>query len=297
MNLSRSMELCAEPVLQASAELGEGAIWDFDESVLHWVDIDKFLLHRFDPSNGKDSHISVGTYIGTVVKCRKENGGGFVVGLPEKIAHVSADGNVNVICELEAGLGNRLNDGKCDPAGRFWCGSMNFEFKPKAGNLWMLDNQRKLHHKLADVTCSNGLVWTRDAKLMYYIDTMTGHLDCFDYDIETGEIRNRRIAVKNQWPGHFDGMTIDAEDNVYIAIWEGSAVRKINPKTGALLATIKVPGVKNVTSCAFGGPTLSDLYITSSAKGSDPKNEPNAGALFKITLPNTQGLPAFEYRG
>lgn len=132
---------------------------------------------------------------------------------------------------------------------------------------------------------------------MYYIDTATGHLEAFDYDLDTGAIGNRRVAINNTWDGYFDGMTIDAEDNVYIAVWEGGAIYKIDPKKGILLATIKVPGVKNVTSCAFGGPNLSDLYITSATKGSDPKHEPNAGALFKISLTDVQGVPAFEFQG
>jgi sugar lactone lactonase YvrE len=291
------MQLVAEPVLQARAVLGEGSIWDPALQVLYWVDIDKFLLHTFDPSTGQDKFVDLGTHVGTVVKRSASKGGGFIVALPDQFAQVDDDGKITPIADVEKGLGNRMNDGKCDPAGRFWCGSMNFNFVPGAGNLWMLDTDRKIHHKLGNVTCSNGLVWTRDAKLMYYIDTFTRHLDVFDYDITTGAIENRRIAVDNSWDGHFDGMTIDADDNVYIATLAGGAVLKIDPRTGELLAKIEVPGVKNVTSCAFGGAKLNDLYITSSANGADLKDEPNAGALFKISLPDVVGLPAFEFQG
>ena len=291
------MQFVAEPVLQARAVLGEGAIWDSERQVLYWVDIDKFLVHTFDPASKEDSFIALDTHVGTVVKRSSKKGGGFVVGLGNQFAQVDDKGNAIALAEVEKGLGNRLNDGKCDPRGRFWCGSMNFKFLPGAGNLWMLDTDHKVHHKLGHVTCSNGLVWTGDGRLMYYIDTFTGRLDVFDYDIDTGAIENRRAAVENTWGGHFDGMTIDADDNVYIATWAGGAVLKIDPRSGELLAKIVVPGVMNVTSCAFGGAKLNDLYITSSANGADLKDEPNAGALFKITLTDAVGLPAFEFQG
>jgi len=193
--------------------------------------------------------------------------------------HIGDSGKVTKIVDLNEPPRNRSNDGKCDPAGRFWCGSFNFDLTPGACNLWMLDTDRTVHHKLGNIGVSNGLVWTSNYSTMYYIDSLSGHLDAFDYDVETGTITNRRNAVDNSWGGYFDGMTIDAEDNVYIALWEGGAVLKINPKTGKLLERIEVPGALNITSCAFGGSDLTDLYITSSAK--DAKDgESNAGALF-----------------
>ena len=291
------MQLVAEPVLQARADLGEGAIWDGDKQVLYWVDIDNFLLHTFDPVTGNNTSIGLGAHVGTVVKRSSAKGGGWIVALPNAFAHVDSHGKMTILVEVEETPENRMNDGKCDPAGRFWCGSMNFHLAPRAGNLWMLDKDRNVHHKLSHVTCSNGLVWTKNAKLMYYIDTFTGHLDVFDYDVATGAIENRRVAVENTWGAYFDGMAIDADDNVYIALWDGGAVLKIDPRTAELLARIEVPGVKNVTSCAFGGAKLNEMYITSSGKGADPEAEPNAGALFKITLDDAVGVPAFEYQG
>lgn len=288
------LELEAEPILKISAVLGEGSLWDWERNVLLWVDIDQFLLHTYDPATGNNTSVNVGDYVGTVVK---HAGGGFVVGLGHRFAHVDEKGKVSTICEVEKNTGNRMNDGKCDPSGRFWCGSMDFNLAPGKGNLWMLDADRHVHHILGNVTCSNGLVWTSDRRLMYYIDTPTGHLDVFDYDDETGAISNRRVAVKNQWGGHFDGMTIDAEDNVYIAAWGGGAVYKIDPQKGTLIAKINVPGVKNVTSCALGGPNMNDLFITSSGKNANPSSEPNAGDLFKIRLDGTTGVRAFEYHG
>ncbi len=291
------MHLIAEPILQAHAALGEGSIWDSRMNVLNWVDIDKFQIHTYDPAINKDKFIEVGSQVGTVVKRAPEHGGGFIVGLPDSFAHVDYSGKVTTIVHLVEAPGNRSNDGKCDPAGRFWCGSYNLNEKRGVCNLWMLDLDHTLHHKLGNVSVSNGIVWTADSKIMYYIDSLSGHLDAFDYDVETGNISNRRAAVKNIWGGYFDGMTIDKDDNVYIAIWEGGAVLKIDPRSAHLMAKIEVPGVKNVTSCAFGGPKLTDLYITSSGKKTNPTDEPNAGALFKIELSGTEGCKSFEYKG
>jgi sugar lactone lactonase YvrE len=174
---------------------------------------------------------------------------------------------------------------------------MTYDFVPGASNLYMMDTDQRIHHKLDNITTSNGIVWTEDAKTMYYIDTGNNRVDAFDFDIDSGDIKNRRTVVSNKWGGYFDGMTIDTDDNVYIAIWGGGKVLKINPKTGELLATVKVPGVENVTSCAFGGSDLRDLYITTSGEGADHEKFPNAGALFRIQLENAQGLPAYEFLG
>ncbi|HEY9714322.1 MAG TPA: SMP-30/gluconolactonase/LRE family protein [Chroococcales cyanobacterium] len=290
-------ELVAEPILQARAKLGEGSIWNAEQGVLHWVDIDSFLIHTFDPSTGVDRAIDVGNYVSTVVRRSAAYGGGFMVGLGRSFAHVSDAGVITMVCEVEPLATNRLNDGKCDPSGRFFCGSMAFDLRPQAGGLWILDLKQKAHQVLSDVTCSNGLVWTADARVMYYIDTGLNRLDAFDYDVETGAMTNRRPVLKNTFGGHFDGMTIDSDDNLYICAWQGGAVYKIDPRNGDLLARITVPGVKNVTSCAFGGARLSDLYITSASENADVNEEPNAGALFKVVLSDAQGVPAFEYQG
>jgi sugar lactone lactonase YvrE len=291
------MTLRAEPILQIRAALGEGSIWNFRENVLHWVDIDNFEIHTFNPATNQDSSINVGEYVGTIVRRVPQKGGGFIAALTKSIAHVDDAGKVTKLVELDEPPRNRSNDGKCDPAGRFWCGSFNFDLTPGACNFWMLDTDHVLHHKLDNIGVSNGLVWTSDKSTMYYIDSLTLQLEAFDYNVETGAISNRRSVAKNIWGGYFDGMTIDAEDNVYVALWEGGAVVKLNPKTGTLLERIDIPECRNITSCAFGGPKLNDLYITSSAKDAKPGTESNAGALFKITLNDVEGCKAFEYAG
>jgi len=300
-------DLIAEPIWQARASLGEGAIWDEQRNVLYWIDINNHLLHCYDPKTNSDSSIDVKEKPGCVVRRADDHGGGFMLGLPGKFIHLENQtfkpgtaASITVIATMEQDIKtNRMNDGKCDPAGRFWCGSMVLDFNNSKhqGNLWMLDRNHDLHLMLSGVTISNGIVWNGTKDTMYYIDTETNKIDAFDYDNQKGTIKNRRTAVANSWGGHFDGMTIDSNDNLYVAVWGGSAVQKINPLSGELLATIKVPGVKNVTSCAFGGPKLEDLYITSSAEGADIREEPNAGALFRIRLGNCHGLPAYQYLG
>ncbi len=301
------MKYTAQPILQARANLGEGAIWDSERSVLNWIDINNNLLHCYDPASSSDGAVDLGDKPGCVVRRADQFGGGFVLGLPGKFVSVQnpkfLPGKITrvepvVLATMEVGIKtNRMNDGKCDPAGRFWCGSMVTDFSHAGGNLWMMDRNHKLHLKLSNVTISNGIVWNSTKDTMYYIDTKTNKVDAFDYDNNSGDIANRRTAVASTWGGYFDGMTIDSDDNIYVAIWEGSAVRKFNPKTGELLATIEVPGVRNVTSCAFGGDELQDFYITSSAENADLALEPNAGALFKIHLSDCRGVVANQYLG
>ncbi|MBU6452294.1 MAG: SMP-30/gluconolactonase/LRE family protein [Cyanobacteria bacterium REEB67] len=323
------MELVASPIFEAQASLGEGPVWDGQKSVLYWLDINNNKLCTFDPQSAKNTFIDLGVKPGCLVP---RASGGLVVALPKAIVAidrlesaprpgpgsapgseqgtaqesgqepgkdraVSSPDSYAVLATLEKDLPNRMNDGKCDPAGRFWCGSMNLLEKNPTANLWMMEKDHSLHKKIADVTISNGLAWTADTRTMYYIDTINGRVDAFDYDIEDGALSNRRTAFENRWGGHFDGMTIDADDHLYIAIWGGGHILKIDPKKGELIYKIIVPGVKNVTCCTFGGRDLKELFITSSAAGSEYHEEPHAGALFHIELPGSQGLPPYEFAG
>lgn len=308
-------KLEAEPVLHAGASLGEGAIWDDEKKLLYWIDINNCLLNSFNPETNINKSLKLPAKPGCVVRRATACGGGFILGLPGEFVHLKVvddlSDNIHTITVLarpeENIVANRMNDGKCDPAGRFWCGSMDLSYNHPSANLWMLD-RNKLSHMLSDVTISNGIVWNHAHDTMYYIDTATNRVDAFDYDKESGAISERRPLVTNVWGGYFDGMTIDSDDNLYIAIWGGSAVQKISSATGKLIATIAVPGVVNVTSCAFAGDKLQDLYITSAQLEKPISDAPehadvnaranaNAGALFKIHLSDCQGLPAYQYLG
>ena len=257
-----------------------------------------FAVHTYDPRTNSDRTFDVGESVSTVVRRAPEKGGGLVVALTRSIAHLDEEsGKLTKICDVPEPASNRLNDGKCDPLGRLWIGSMAFDFKHGAGSLYMLDLDGTLHTMIESVTISNGIVWTKDRRTMYYIDSEENEVDAFDFDLDSGAIGNRRQAIKNVWGGTFDGMTIDSEDNLFVAIWGGSAVLKIDPKNAELLEKTNVPGVLNVTSCAFGGEQLRDLYITSSADGADLDVHKNAGALFRTPVSEADGVPAFEFNG
>ena len=288
-----------EVVVDRRSLVGEGAIWDARRQHLLWVDILGHLLFVYDPVTGENRGINVLQAIGTVVPRTK---GGVVVALHNGFAAVDLETERMVpIADPEADIpGNRFNDGKCDPAGRLWAGTMAFDGMrdQEQGALYCLDTDGTVTHKLGRISISNGIVWSADARNMYYIDTVKDDVRAFEYDLGSGAIANERVTVRNDGDGHFDGMTLDEEGMVWIAIFGGSAVKRYNPQTGEHLATIELP-VTQVTSCAFGGADLDQLYITCAAvrlSAAELAEQPLAGALFRAT-PGVRGVPAFEYAG
>jgi sugar lactone lactonase YvrE len=288
--------VAAELILDARAELGEGALWDARRQVLYWVDILKNALHVYDPLAQADRVIDVGQYVGTVVPRRA---GGVMLALQHGFASLDLETEeLDLIHDPEPHLpGNRFNDGKCDPAGRFWAGTMALDFTPNVGSLYRLDPDFSVRVMLGDVTISNGIVWSPDHTTMYYIDTPTRQVDAFDYDVETGQIENRRAVVRvPEEMGIPDGMAIDSEGMLWVAQWEGYGVSRWDPATGRLLQSVDVP-VGQVTSCAFGGENLDQLYITTARvelSADQLKAQPLAGGLFRADVGVT-GLPAFEF--
>jgi sugar lactone lactonase YvrE len=290
----------AELVLDAKAELGEGAIWVGNE--FWWVDIIHSEVHRFNPATGQDRVTLVGQMVGTVVPRAK---GGAMVAVKEGLGSFDLDtGALNLVARPEAHIpSNRFNDGKCDPAGRFWAGTMTLTgdaWKDKVGTLYSLDADGRVTARLSEVCISNGIVWTADAKTMYFVDTVLPRVDAFDFDNATGAISNRRPAVNfPEGVGSPDGMTIDADDNLWIAMWGGWKVLGYNPRTGQPIGVIDVPAA-NVTSCAFGGPNLEDLYITSAWAGVSEAEraaqQPHAGSVFHAR-PGVKGVPAVAFAG
>ncbi len=282
-----------ELVLDAKTQLGEGAIWHSQKHVLYWVDIDAGLLHIYDPKTNRDRSLSTGQPVGTVVP---RASGGVMVALRDGFAALNLEtGAITPITNPESHLQNRFNDGKCDPAGRFWAGTMG-----KAGaSLYRLDRDLTVRKMFDGVRTSNGIAWSLDLKTMYYIDTPTQEVAAFDYDHATGDIKNRRVAVKvPKENGHPDGSTLDAEGHLWVAHWDGWNVTCYDPGTGKALRTVKLP-VSRVTSCAFGGPDLATLYITSARVGLDDAalaSQPLAGGLFKVSV-GVRGIPAPEFLG
>jgi len=286
----------ATVLLDAQSQLGEGSIWHPTQQKLYWIDIERKELHQFDPFSKEDKLFNVGERPGTVVPI--ENGS-MLVALETGIHYFDTTrAQLKFICNpLEKGI--RFNDGKCDPSGRFWVGSMELNLKKGVASLYRFDTDKSIHTMVNNITCSNGIVWTADKKTMYYTDTPTGNIDAFDYDEATGNISNRRTVVKvPDGNGAPDGMTIDSEDKLWVALWGGNGVARFDPLTGKMLLKINVPA-PHTTSCAFGGKDLKTLYITTAREGLNEtqlKEYPLSGGLFTIDL-DVKGVPANFYQG
>ena len=280
-----------ELVVDARAELGEGPVWDYRQGYLYWVDIRGARLHVYDPSAEIDRTVDVGEEIGFLAL---RASGGLILGLRSGFAAFDLEeGTVAPLVDPERHLpGNRFNDGKCDPAGRLWAGTMSTEGRADAGSLYCLYPDMSLRTMVTAVSVSNGLAWTADRRSMYYIDTPTRTIAAYDYDAETGEISGRRVVVTvPEEQGSPDGMTIDRDGMLWVALWGGGRVCRWDPSTGRLLETIQVPAPRT-TSCAFGGLRMDELYITSARTGLEPdalRQNPASGGLFRVR-PGARGV-------
>lgn len=286
-----------EIVVDAHAVLGEGPIWNPVTERLVWVDIMRSEVHEFDPITNIDSVIQIGRHVGTVVprQC-----GGLVCAVDDGFVAVDDDGQVTRLAHVEADIPtNRMNDGKCDSSGRLWAGTMPYDtVSPGVGALYRLDPDLSVHTMLRGITVSNGISWSLDDTLMYYIDSPTRHVDVFDFDADLGTISNRRVLIDMTGEiGIPDGMTVDAEGYLWVAIAGGGQVRRYAPD-GRRDRVIKFP-VSLTSACAFGGPHLTDLYVTSislSLSSHDLEKQPHAGGLFR-TRPGPRGLPPKAFAG
>ncbi len=293
------MTIEAEPLVRKRTSLGESAFWNIKNNTLLWVDINNCTIFMFDPATGQNREFRLNQMVGTVVSGKKN---GIVAALQDGIYTVDFDaGKVEKLVSIEAHMNDtRFNDGKCDPAGRFWAGTMSMARPKKPGTLYRIDPNHSVHPMIQNVSTSNGLLWTSDSRTMFYSDTPTRNIDAFDYNIETGSISNRRSVVRiPEAFGGADGMAIDANDNIWAAHYGGGCVRCWNPKTGKVLETVKIPGARNVTSCSFGGPDLKTLYITTASQNmseQELKDYPNSGFLFAASV-TVDGKLFFEFAG
>ena len=283
--------------LDARAELGEGPSWDAATGRLIWVDITAGLVHRFDPASGDDEWFDVGQPVGAAVAATD---GRIALAVSDGFSILDpATGDVERIAHVETELDDTMmNDAKCDPAGRLWAGTKDAVDSRPIGALYRLGPDRQPVQVLRGLTVSNGLGWSPDRRTMYFIDSPTQRVDAFAFDLESGEIDDRRtlIEIPEAW-GLPDGMTVDEEGSLWVAFWGGSAVRRFDP-VGALVTTVECP-VSQVTSCAFGGEDRSDLFVTSARDGlseAQLADQPLAGALFRLR-PGVRGQHPHPYRG
>ncbi|MFF9026803.1 SMP-30/gluconolactonase/LRE family protein [Streptomyces iakyrus] len=263
-----------EVAVRAEAELGEGPTWDAAAGRLLWIDILGSRLHTYDPATGRRTVRRTEQHIGAV---KPRAGGGLVLNLRDGIGLLDPDDGFRWL-HHEPVPGRRANDAAIAPDGALWAGTMRYDEAPGGGTLSRVTGEGTVEVVLDDVAVSNGTGWSPDGRLMYYIDSPTRRVDVFDH--ADGRISGRRtLAEIEESAGFPDGLTVDAEGCVWVALWQGSAVRRYTPG-GELDRVIELP-VPLVTACAFGGPDLTDLYITTARTG--PAEPPAlAGSLFVV---------------
>lgn len=277
----------------ADAELGEGPGWDANLGCLHWVDIPRGRVHRYRPGGpGGDVLASLDIPVAAALP---RAGGGLVVAAGLGLAFLDGDGHLDWLATTTAG--DRMNEAKCDPAGRLWAGTMSFERRPEAA-LFRLEEDRSLTPVLTGVRLSNGMGWSPAGDRFYYIDTPSRRVDVFDYDLASGEPSGRRLfADIGDMPGNPDGLAVDDEGGVWVVLARGSSVRRFDP-AGRLDEVIDLP-VTRATSCAFGGPAGDELYITTGRfdlTTEELAGQPWAGSVL-VCRPGVTGRPMVPYPG
>lgn len=280
------------------AQLGEGPVWSERRQALFWVDILGRRLHCYTPRGSGVRSWNFDEEISAVAERREHSS--LVVTLRHHFAFFDPEtGQLQKIVDAESDRpANRFNDGKCDAQGRFWAGSMDFTGEHPTGALYSLDAQRRCTRHVDGFAITNGPTWSLDGRTLYFTNTATRRIFAFDFDPVAGTLSNQRLWLTfNETEGSPDGMTTDANGNLWIAHWGAGCVTCHAP-SGEQLARIDVPA-SNTTSCTFGGPSLSTLYITTAAAELDDaarQTQPQAGGLFEIEL-DVQGLPAACFAG
>jgi len=267
-----------EIAVRANAKLAEGPRWDAATGRLLWVDIEGGELHVLE--SGEDRAIGLDAMVGVAAPT---SSGAVLVALADRLALVDlADESVRTLVRLPHGPALRSNDGACDAAGRFWIGTMDLDETPGAGALYRYDG--RLQRVLEEVTLSNGIGWTRDDTRMYYIDSPVQRVDIFDFEVASGRIDDRRPFVSiDESEGIPDGLTVDDEGGVWVALYGGSCVHRYD-ESGHLDAVLEVPAL-NVTSCCFGGDDGRSLFVTTAAPD---------GNVY-VTQPGVSGPPAHVF--
>ena len=267
-----------EIAVRANAKLAEGPRWDAATRRLLWVDIEGCELHILESE--EDRAIGLDAMVGAAAPT---SSGAVLVALADRLALVDlADESVRTLVRLPHGSALRSNDGACDAAGRFWIGTMGLDQTPGAGALYRYDG--RLQRVLDEVTLSNGIGWTRDDTRMYYIDSPVQRVDIFDFELASGRVDDRRPFVSiDENEGIPDGLTVDDEGGVWVALYGGSCVHRYD-ESGHLDAVLAVPA-ENVTSCCFGGDDGRSLFVTTAAPD---------GNVY-VTQPGVSGPPAHAF--
>jgi sugar lactone lactonase YvrE len=281
--------------------LGEGPIWHEKRGSIFWTDIEKRQLFELNIANDQIQIKEFDSRIGTIVIDQNDN---LILAMQGKIVRYDLSTGIwEILCEIETEIpNNRPNDGKVGPDGRLWQGTMDVTCANGAGSLYSIDEHFSIEKKLTSLTVANGLAWSHDYTSFYHIDSPTYQVKKYKFDIRNGDIFFENVAVTIPTElGQPDGMAIDEEGMLWVAIWGGFCVNRYNPDTGNLLETINLPAPQ-ISSCAFGGPNLDLLFITSAQENmiaDELQKYPESGNLFvrkmkvKGTLPFKFGVKYF----
>ncbi|KAM6446375.1 regucalcin isoform 1-T3 [Liasis olivaceus] len=293
-----------ECIVQENCKIGESPVWEEKENSLLFVDITGKKIYRWNSLTKEVQSVSVDAPVSTV-SLRKS--GDYVITLGTQFAALDwkKKSTTTIIHVDKDKSNNRFNDGKVDPAGRLFAGTMAEEIRPAVlerhqGSLYTLFPDHSVVKNFDKVDISNGLDWSLDHRTFFYIDSLSYHVDAFDYGLQTGKLSNRRNVYKLEKEECIpDGMCIDTEGKLWVACYDGGRVIRIDPETGKRIQTVKLP-VDKTTSCSFGGYDYSELYVSSACQGMDEsslRQQPQAGGIFKITGLGVKGIPPHSYAG
>jgi sugar lactone lactonase YvrE len=285
-----------KPLVDSACRLGEGPLWDQRAGLLRWVDIEGCRIWSHDPATGLTQSVEVGQPVGALLPSAE---GGFLAAARDGVATFEpATGALGPLAAFPNGDRRRSNDAKCDRQGRLWVGVMHEETKAGSGSLFCLDSGAGLRSVREGLTLPNGLDWSLDGTTMYFVDTLTFGVDAYPFDPASGSLGPAaRLFDVPESEGLVDGLTVDSEGCIWIALCFGGAVRRYTPG-GECIATYELP-VSMPTSCCFGGPDMRTLFVTSATTGlsaEEMAREPGAGGVFSFR-PGVTGLPASSYVG
>lgn len=290
--MSLTFAIAAEPL----SVLGEGPLWDAASGLLHWIDALGGTIFALDPSTGETKSIQVGHEIGCIAI---RETGELIVATAREISEIDDSGERQLLVSIPGDDPSlRFNDGKCDSSGRLWVGTMSpLGVRPRAAALYRIDPPKNsVLEIIGHVTTSNGLAWSPDESLLYYVDTATQRVDCFDYDSLHGSLGKRSaFAAIESSAGLPDGLCVDRDGFVWVAVYGAGAIYRYAPN-GRLDEKLAVP-VRWVTSLTFGGPDLHDLFLTSGTRrmsADERSGQPMAGRLL-VSKIDVEGLPSHRY--
>jgi sugar lactone lactonase YvrE len=277
-------------ISEVTSDLGEGPIWSADTNSVTWTDITQNTFHTADIDTGKTMSFGVPSMVGAIAHSKD---GGYIAATQKGFARIGVDGKYS---PLHSFLPDdmRMNDGKVDPSGRFWAGSMALSFEKGRGSLYVLEKDNSYRSILDDITLSNGMGWSPDAQYFYYIDSVPGVLKRFDYDLYTGHISNPKDLITfDSSSGIPDGMSMSSDGKIVIALWDGGRIEIYEP-SGEKVSEITL-GVSRPTSCTFAGPNRDILIVSTASQGIDQADEPLAGKILAVTGTGLSGLPTQQY--